>query len=110
MSIWRRTYSNCENAKNVCLLAKGTVHEVSVNFLNRPSFNIESSIRHRPHSFCENSQNGCLLSIERGDNNSDFVHVYSLRNSYTMDCPPVRGDNPRALEVDYLAYRGTNMV
>ena len=24
-----------------------------------------------------------------------YVHV--LRNSYTMGCPPVRGDNPRAL-------------
>ena len=22
---------------------------------------------------------------------------YQLRNSYTMACPPVRGDNPRAL-------------
>ena len=25
------------------------------------------------------------------------VHIQSLINSYTMGCPPVRGDNPRAL-------------
>ena len=27
------------------------------------------------------------------------LHVYAMniRNSYTMGCPPVRGDNPRAL-------------
>ena len=47
-------------------------------------------------------------------------------NSYTMGCPPVRGDNPPALasglsyvhvdkhgitmRVDYLTYRWTNMV
>ena len=24
-------------------------------------------------------------------------HTYVLRNSYTMGCPPVRGDNPRVL-------------
>ena len=23
--------------------------------------------------------------------------MYVIRNSYTMGCPPVRGDNPRAL-------------
>ena len=33
-----------------------------------------------------------------------------LSNSYTMDCPPVRGDNPRALASDYLTYKWTNMV
>ena len=27
-----------------------------------------------------------------------FVRLFkALRNSYTMGCPPVRGDNPRAL-------------
>ena len=29
--------------------------------------------------------------------------LYSLRDSYTMACPPVRGDNPRAL-VSGLSY------
>ena len=27
-----------------------------------------------------------------------------------MGCPPVSGDNPRALASDYLTYRRTNMV
>ena len=29
-----------------------------------------------------------------------------LCNSYTMGCPPVRGDNPR----DYLTYKWTIMI
>ena len=31
----------------------------------------------------------------------------ALCNSYTMGCPPVCGDNPRAKLFDYLAYRWT---
>ena len=27
--------------------------------------------------------------------------LYGIRNSYTMGCPPVRGDNPRALAIIY---------
>ena len=27
----------------------------------------------------------------------NVIKQYLLSNSYTMDCPPVRGDNPRAL-------------
>ena len=26
-----------------------------------------------------------------------YCHIQRLCNSYTMACPPVRGDNPRAL-------------
>ena len=26
-----------------------------------------------------------------------LMHIHILSNSYTMGCPPVRGDNPRAL-------------
>ena len=26
-----------------------------------------------------------------------MLKQYNIRNSYTMACPPVRGDNPRAL-------------
>ena len=33
-----------------------------------------------------------------------------LRNSNTMGCPLVCGDNPRAYRVDYFRYRWTNMV
>ena len=25
------------------------------------------------------------------------IYMYVISNSYTMGCPPVRGDNPRAL-------------
>ena len=28
---------------------------------------------------------------------NDFALTHCLRNSYTMGCPPVRRDNPRAL-------------
>ena len=38
-----------------------------------------------------------------------YKEIYYLCNSYTMGCPPVRGDNPRAL-VDYLTYRWITMV
>ena len=31
------------------------------------------------------------------DNCVTFLKAPSLSNSYTMGCPPVRGDNPRAL-------------
>ena len=33
-----------------------------------------------------------------------FSHIPILRNSYTMGCPPVRADNPRALasELSYV--------
>ena len=37
----------------------------------------------------------------------DCLHV---RNSYTMGCPAVRRDNPRALASGLITYRWTNMV
>ena len=47
---------------------------------------------------------------------ASFESEYSISrcNSYTMDCPPVRGDNPRAL-ASRLSYvqvdkHGINMV
>ena len=36
---------------------------------------------------------GAVEKYYRGYENNDSI----LRNSYTMGCPPVRGDNPRAL-------------
>ena len=33
-----------------------------------------------------------------------------LHNSYTMVCPPVHGDNPQDLAMDYLTYRWTTLV
>ena len=33
----------------------------------------------------------------RGLSVSEFKVIFDLSNSYTMGCPPVRGDNPRAL-------------
>ena len=32
-----------------------------------------------------------------------YIYEFIIRNSYTMGCPPVRGDNPRAL-ASGLAY------
>ena len=32
------------------------------------------------------------ISVEANENSGNLI-----RNSYTMSCPPVRGDNPRAL-------------
>ena len=34
----------------------------------------------------------------------------TLSYSYTMVCPPVRGDNPGAKLVDYLPYREQTIV
>ena len=33
-----------------------------------------------------------------------IFHWPRLNNSYTMGCPPVRGDNPRALAPSGLSY------
>ena len=35
--------------------------------------------------------------IRRPSSVSTQSHLYELSKSYTMGCPPVRGDNPRAL-------------
>ena len=36
--------------------------------------------------------------------------LYWFCNSYTMDCPPERGDNPRGLASGLSYVQGTNMV
>ena len=36
--------------------------------------------------------------------------LYSVSNSYTIGCPPVRGDNPRALAIGLSYVQVDNMV
>ena len=36
---------------------------------------------------------------------SNYIIYFLLRNSYTMGCPPVRGDNPRALADKWIILR-----
>ena len=48
------------------------------------------------------------MSIDAGINTVPHVMV-RVCSSYTIACPPVRGDNPRAL-ASGLSYRWTNMV
>ena len=40
----------------------------------------------------------------------DFLLSYAISNSYTMGCPPVRGDNPRALASGLSYVQAENMV
>ena len=53
-------------------------------------------------SQCEDAQKWTLHLIGRRRINGKvsvkiIIMVFTLCNSYTMDCPPVRGDNQRAL-------------
>ena len=41
---------------------------------------------------------------------TSFFQDGKICNSYTMDCPPVRGDNPRALASGLSYVQVDNMV
>ena len=43
------------------------------------------------------------ITFRQYNNQKTFQLEVKLRNGYTMGCPPVRGDNPRAL-VSGLSY------
>ena len=45
-----------------------------------------------------------IILIMQGPDTRPFSFT---RNSFTMVCPPIRGDNPRALAKDYLQERRT---